>query len=286
MALSSEKKKQYLAIGLAVSAFLTIVYSVFFSDSGSSSPKTAVVRSQRPVDKVIPGINAPISGSQSSGGQQAGNQFTLVSQPLELDGIGSSVSPQGGRNIFVYPPPPTPTPTPTPKPTPPPPPPPFSISGLNPANAIAHTADFTLTVFGKGLPTDSRVMINGVGYPTKVVNDTQLKASIPASAIANPGQLQVEVRGSSDPSKFFSNRIGFNVSAPPIPQYRYMGLIVKGGVSIAYLRDEGESDLQGVKVGQKLGSRWQIFSISPGEIIISDTTINIKHRIPFTGEGG
>ena len=61
--------------------------------------------------------------------------------------------------------------------------------------------------------------------------------------IANPGQLQVEVKSTADPTNWYSNRVILNVTAPPVPSYRYTGLIVKNGVSLAVIRDESESDL-------------------------------------------
>ena len=281
MALTTEKKKQIAAAVLASLAVITIAYNLFFADSSSSSNSKPGVAAK----KVIPGLNSPVNQAANTDTKPE-NQVVMVTQPLNTNGIGNSVAPNIGRNIFVYPTPPPPpaikaSPTP-----PPPPPPPITLAGLNPNNVTAQTADFSLTVFGAKLPADARVLFNGAPYPTTFVNETQVKVSVPAAAIANPGALQVEVKSAADPVNFYSNKMMLSVSAPPKPQYRYLGLVVKNGASVAMIREETETELQSVKKGQKLGSRWQVTNITPNEIEITDVTINIKHHIPFSNEGG
>ncbi len=280
MALSSEKKKQ-IAAGVLVGLFLTmVVWSVFFSDPGSSNTSTSKTTTGKP------GITTAINPTGANAAKPNA-EVILVSQPLDLGGLGDSTAPVMGRNIFIYPPPPTPTPTPTPTPPPPPPPPPpITLAGLNPSQVTARTADFPLTIFGAKFPADARVLINGAQYPTTVTGDSQVKATVPANVIANPGQIQIEVKGAADPLKWFSNRLTLNVTAPPIPGYKYLGLIVKNGVTTATLRDEGESELRNVRKGDKLGSRWQVTNITPTEIEIMDITINVRHRLQLTGENG
>lgn len=280
MALSSEQKKQIAAGVLGVIALTTVIWSVFFSDPGSSSTPTVKTNTVRP------GINAPINAAGNAE-VKPGAAIMLVSQPLDLGGLSEATAPVMGRNIFIYPPPPPPpTPTPTPTPPPPPSPPPITLAGLNPSLVTARTADFAMTIFGAKIPADARVLINGTPYPTSVTGDAQVKVTVPAAVIANPGALQVEVKGSADPVKWYSNRLTLNVTAPPVPGYKYLGLVIKNGISLAVLRDEGESDLKNVRKGDKLGTRWQVINITPTEIEILDVTINVRHRLPFTGENG
>jgi Tfp pilus assembly protein PilP len=279
MALSAEKKKQILAGGLGAVALLTISWSLLFSDSSGSSSS----QNSRPTAK--PGIFQPVNVATSQTAQ-TNNEVVLVSQPLDLGGLGDATAPVVARNIFVYPPPPPP-PTPKPTATPTPiPPPPITLAGIQPAQVTARTADFALTAYGAKIPADARILINGAPYPTTVVSDSQLKLTIPAATIMNPGQMQVEIKSAADPATLYSNRVILNVVAPPIPTYRYIGLIVKNGVSLAVIRDESESEYKNVKNGQTLGSRWKVLSITPAELEILDTTINVKHRIPFTGDAG
>ena len=278
MALTAEKKKQIAAGVLVALALMIGSWSLFFSDPGSSSSSTA----KQPAK---PGIFQPVGGPKAPEVSTKA-EVILVSQPLELRGLWDAASPVIGRNIFIYP---TPTPIPPPKPSPTPtpaPPPPITLAGLQPSQVTARTADFAMTVYGAKLPADARVLINGTPYPTTVVSDSQLKLTIPAATIANPGQLQVEVKSTADPTNWYSNRVVLNVTAPPVPSYRYTGLIVKNGVSLAVIRDESESELKNVRKGQQIGNRWQVTNITPTELEILDITINVRHRIPFTGDGG
>ncbi len=280
MALSWEKKKQIGAAVLVVLALTMGVWSIFFSDPGSSSSSAVKPTTGKP------GITTAINPTGVTAAKPSADVI-LVSQPLDLGGLGDSTAPVMGRNIFIYPPPPPPpTPTPTPTPTPPPPPPPITLAGLNPSQVTARTADFPMTIFGAKIPADARVLINGTQYPTTVTGDSQIKVNVPAAVISNPGQLQIEVKGAADPVKWFSNRLTLNVTAPPVPGYKYLGLIVKNGVSTAVIRDESESELKNVRKGDKLGTRWQVTNITPTEIEILDVTINVRHRLPFTGENG
>ncbi len=280
MALSSEKKKQIAAGALGAVALITMIWSIFFSDPGASTPSTAKTTTAKP------GITTAINPTGAAV-VKPNAEVILVSQPLDLGGLWDATAPVMGRNIFIYPPPPPlPTPTPTPTPTPPPPPPPITLAGLNPSQVTARTADFSMTIFGAKFPADARVLINGTQYPTTVTGDAQVKVTVPAAMIANPGQVQVEVKSAADPVKWFSNRLTLNVTAPPIPGYKYLGLIVKNGVSMAVIRDESESELKNVRKGDKLGSRWQVTNITQTEIEILDITINVRHRLPFTGENG
>jgi len=281
MALSAEKKKQILAGVLGLIMVGVVSWSLFFSDDSGSS-RTPATRQTT----AKPGINAPINPSGQVDPKTA-NNVVLVSQPLDLSGLWDSTAPVMGRNIFIYPPPPPLPPPPPPSPTPPPPPPPpITLAGLNPSQVTARTDDFAMTIFGAKLPPDARVFINGAAHATTVVSESQLKVTVPKSVIANPGQVQVEVKGTADPVKWYSNRLTLNITAPPIPGYKYLGLIVKNGVSMAVIRDESESELKNVRKGDKIGTRWQITNITPTEIEILDITINVRHRLPFTGENG
>jgi hypothetical protein len=101
---------------------------------------------------------------------------------------------------------------------------------------------------------------------------------------AAPGALRVEVRSASD-AKLYSNPLNLNVISPPSPAYRYVGLIVKGGVSLAALKSETDEDVINVRKGDRLG-HWMIVNISPQEIEFLDTRNQVRHRVPFTNENG
>lgn len=67
------------------------------------------------------------------------------------------------------------------------------LSSLSPASADAGGAAFTLVVKGSNFPNSSVVDWDGTALATTYVSSTQLKASVPASLIANPGTAQVSV---------------------------------------------------------------------------------------------
>jgi hypothetical protein len=70
---------------------------------------------------------------------------------------------------------------------------PLVLTNLSPGNTVAGSADFTLTIKGKGFDTGSLVTFNG-NYPAVTyVSSTELQATIPATYVAAPGNYQVAV---------------------------------------------------------------------------------------------
>jgi hypothetical protein len=92
------------------------------------------------------------------------------------------------------------------------------ITTINPNNAAAGGADFTLTVSGQNFVSDSVVRWNGSARPTTFANSTQLTAQIPAADIASAGTASVTVftppAGGGE-----SNAAIFTINAPanPVP---------------------------------------------------------------------
>lgn len=276
MALSAEKKKMYIAVGL-IGLLAVSVYINFFTGDDSPTPVT-----QRAV--VRPTATPKASGAPSAQSSDAPAVVTLVNQPLPVDSMDNRVLPSGGRNIFIYPTPTPPPPLPTPSPTPTPPPPPITLVGLDPATVESRTpSDFTLTVAGAKIPADARIYLNGREFKPVTSSDTQLRVQVPAAMKATPGTLRVEVRSASN-TQLYSNPLSINVINPPTPAYRYLGLIVKNGVATAVLKPDTEEDVISVQKGQKLGNNWLILNITPQEIEILDTRNQVRHRLPFTSD--
>jgi len=263
-----DQKKALLMTALLVVLGGMVYYNFFMEEDEEPTPRrtTSAAAKGRPAA-------VPVAGK---------NDIPVITEPLMLASLSKSQEPSGGRNIFIYP---TPTPPPPPKPQPTPPPPPITLSGLNPAGVIGKTGDFTLTVFGAKIPADARVFIAGREQKTTVVSETQLKAAVGAGTISNPGSLPVEVRSATD-AKLFSNVVNLNISPPPAPPYKYLGLIIKGGVTSAALKFELEDGIQYVRKDAVLGGHWKIINITDQEIEFEDTNIKVRHRIPFSGEGG
>ena len=67
------------------------------------------------------------------------------------------------------------------------------INSIAPSVAMAGGAGFTLTVFGAAFAQGAVVTWNGNPLTTALVSDQQLKASVPASLIANQGSATVAV---------------------------------------------------------------------------------------------
>ncbi|HWQ33173.1 MAG TPA: IPT/TIG domain-containing protein [Blastocatellia bacterium] len=277
MNLTQDNKKLILMVALLAALGGVLYYNFFSEEDTPSTP-----------NKSQSGQTAGKSKNPAPTPTPNKNELPVIDKPLELAAMTSRAQePGAGRNIFVYPPPPTPTPPP---PTPPPIPPPITLSGLNPAGVIGRTGDFTMTLFGAKFPSDAVVFIAGRQLKTTFVSDSQLKVTVPAASIANPGSLPVEVRGANDP-KLFSNVFNLNVTPPPAPPYKYLGMIVKDGVTTAVVKFDLEEDLIYVRKDAILDRRnnqpghWKLISITPQEIEIEDTNIKIRHRVPFSGEG-
>lgn len=280
MALNAEKKK-LLMVGGLLTLLAVSFYINFMAGDDTPAPTAKGTSNVKPLASPKPGAASAQNGQSGSDGQP---QITLVSGPLPVDTLDSRVQPNIGRNIFVYPPPPTPTPPPPPTPTPlPPPPPPITLVGLDPATVEARTADFTLTIAGAKIPPDARAYLNGREFKPTSLSDSQLRISVPAAMKAAPGTLRVEVRSASD-TKLYSNPLNINIINPPTPAYRYIGLIVKGGVATAVLKPDTDEEVINIQKGQKLGNNWMILNITPQEMEILDTRNQVKHRLPFTNE--
>lgn len=68
-----------------------------------------------------------------------------------------------------------------------------AISQLNPGSTNAGAAAFMLTVSGSNFASKAAVNWNGNAQATTYVTSGQLTISVPASAVANPGTIQVTV---------------------------------------------------------------------------------------------
>lgn len=209
----------------------------------------------------------------------------IITQPLQFAWFEKRTSGDGtGRNIFVYPPPPPP-PTPRPMPPqPPPPPPPIFLSALSPSGVFGRTSGFTMNVMGDKIPEDAQVFLEGRPYPTKFHSANKVDVQVPAEAIRNGGSLGVQVRSKSD-ANLFSNSIGLIVQEPPLPPYRYVGLVSnKRGMTAVLKSQADESEVLNVVKGTKVGTHWRVVNITTTKIEIEDLNIRIVHAINLTAE--
>lgn len=88
-----------------------------------------------------------------------------------------------------------------------------AITFISPANAIANSGSFTLTVNGGNFVSGSAVNFGGVAEPTTLVSTTQLSVAIPSSGITTVGPVLVSVT-SPTPGGGTSNTLSFSVLLP------------------------------------------------------------------------
>lgn len=273
-----ERKKLIWAIGLGIVA-LIFLWWTFFGFGSSSRPTNRVANS-----------NQPAARSQSAAAQpQRADEVRLtpveqlvpVNYPPPLPAVA-----EPGRNIFAFyekpaaPAPSTPTPTPTPTP-------PVLLAAVSPSSVYARTDDFNLEVSGDKFTPEVRVTIDGQELQTRFVGMQQLSSKVPASLIANPGNRQVVVR--SPDGRLYSNAVTLNVNQPPVPNFSYIGIIgiTRGMLDVAMLQDKSSREIVKAQRGDVLGGRFRVSSISEKELVVVDTSLKIKHTIPFTsGERG
>src|SRR5262249_18064985 len=143
----------------------------------------------------------------------------------------------------------------------------------------ARTADFTLEVTGDKFSPEVKIYVDNRELPTKYIGPQQLSAVVPAAVIAAPGQRQVVVR--TPDNRLYSNGAVFSVSAPPTPNYNYIGIIGDKHFTadIALLQDKNNKELLNVQRGDLLGGRFRVTSISEKELILTDTSLKIKHTL-------
>lgn len=168
------------------------------------------------------------------------------------------------------------------------------IISLDPNNAIAGGAEFTLMVTGANFATDSEVRWNGAMRPTTFVSSSVLTAIIPAADIAAVGTAQVTVftppAGGGD-----SNPLTFTINPPPNPAPVIVSLdpsqVVAGGQAFS-LTVNGSNFVSGAVVQVNGADRPTTFinagqvtaQIPPQDIAVSDL-LSIRVVNPAPGGG-
>jgi hypothetical protein len=268
----NEKKKILAAAVLGLIAVFILGY--VFLGGGSS---------KLPVNQRASATPTPSKKSVNQSVDESAPDSSVF-QPVSYSGSVPSLS-ETKRNIFAYyePPPPTPKPViiPTPSPTPPPP---VTVTSLSPSNVYARTPDnFALQVAGDKFTPALHIILDGRDLPTRFINSQQLATTVPASMIANPGSRQVMVR--SNDGKLYSNATTLTVTAPPQPNYTYIGIIGKRTFNdTAILLDKSTKEVLNVQRGDVIGTRFRVNSISEREIVLVDTILKVRSTIAFSTE--
>jgi hypothetical protein len=271
----AERNKMIAAIVLGAIALISLAY--MFLGSSSKSTTTTVTKSS-PTPRVSKSPVQPV-------GQAPAEEF--IPTPIKWDVSAPPVS-EAGRNIFAFYVPPPPAPklitTPTPIPTPTPPQPNLVLASISPVNVYAHTGDFNLDVTGDKFTPETYIYIGGAEIQTRFVSPQQLSAKVPAQLISFEGGREVKVR--SRDGNLFSNTATLNVMPAPVPNFTFIGVINRAGSNdTAILKDKnGGKDLLNVQRGDIVGGRFRVTSISVREVALVDTTLKIKHTLPFVGD--
>jgi hypothetical protein len=155
------------------------------------------------------------------------------------------------------------------------------VSFLTPQSVYAGEKGFRLEVNGDKFTPETKINFNGSALPTNFISPQKITADIPANFIAAEGPRQIEVR--SQNGKLYSLPVMLNVQAPPRPQLAYIGMIARRSYNndTAYLQETGKPLPYGVRLNDVVQARFRVVSISSAEIVLEDTSLGFKHRIPM-----
>ena len=278
-----EKKKLIWAGALGFVAIIVLWWTFIGFDSGPKTAARPTPTPQRAAAQQTPQRPGNATVSPEVKDLQA---FTEVSyDPISYN------PPEAKRNIFAfYVPPPVVVSTPTPPPPSPTPTPPVLLASVSPANVYARTAEFKLEAAGDKFTPAMKIFVDGRELPTTYKSPQELSATVPASFIAAPGARNIVVRTADN--SLYSNGATINVAAPPTPNYSYIGIISPDNrvADVALVQDKSNKNVLNVYKGDVLSGRFRVTSISDKELVLTDTTLKIKHSIAMSegdkGAGG
>lgn len=271
-----EKKKLILAGVLGLGAILVLWWALFGFGS-NTRPPTRTSATATPQPRNTQSAPRPQTPAPAPDVQSLAN-FT----PVEYE-QSSYNAPEPKRNIFSYyePPPPavkvSETPTPTPAP-----PPPILLATVSPSNVYARTGDFKLEAAGDKFTSAMRIFVDGREMPTTYKGPQQLSTTINAALIAAPGTRSVVVR--TPDNSLYSAPLAIQVAAPPVPNYNYVGIISPHNrvTDTALVQDKNNKNILTVYRGDILSGRFRVTSISDKELVLTDTSLKIKHTIAMS----
>lgn len=266
-----EKKKMLFAAGLGLGAILVLWWALF--GFGSSTPPPNRARASATPAPRSPG-GTPRQPAPVQAVQDLANLAPVIWEPSSYS------APEARRNIFAYYDPPRPVaPTTITTPTPEPSPPPILLASVSPSNVYARTADFKLEAAGDKFTPAMRIFVDGREFPTTYKSPQQLSTTISASLINAPGTRSIIVR--TPDNSLYSNSLTIQVAAPPIPNYNYIGIISPTNrlTDTALVQDKNNKNMLTVYRGDVLSGRFRVTSISEKELVLTDTSLKIKHTL-------
>lgn len=276
---SNDQKKMIIAVALGILAIIALWWTFF----GFGSSQKAPVRNSNGAVAGNPPGPGRVQQQAPPQTDDAGSSAYLM--PISLPPAPPAVA-EARRNIFAfYEPPPPPLPRPSVAAATPTPTPPLLLASVSPASIYARTDDFTLEVTGDKFTPAVRIVIDNRELRTRFVSPQQLSATVPASIIVNPGQRQIVVRNTD--GSLYSLPASLNVTAPPTPNYNYVGILGKPRHigDTALLQDKNNKEVVSVQRGDIVGGRFRVTSIADREVVLIDTSLKIKHLLTLTNEG-
>jgi hypothetical protein len=275
---STERNKMIAAIVLGFVA-LTALYLAFGRSSSATNVKVETKSTPKP---------ASSSSSRRTQATSPDDQMLINSAtPIVYMPSYYGEAPGAGRNIFAFteppecypncPKPPEPVkPIPTPTPTPPPP---MHLEFVTPQNIYAGSGSFRLEANGDKFDPSARIYFNMAEMPTQYISPQKLVANIPASLIASPLSAQVIVQ--TPDGKKYSEQVMIAVQAPPKPQFQYIGakLAARGNNDTGYFTEPGKQTPTVARLGDVVGGRFRLISISRAEAVFQDISLPFKHPV-------
>jgi len=280
----AERNKMIAAIAFGAFALLLLGRMFFSSDPPPRRPSNSNNR------------NSNVSTTVNNGGgslqlDAASDPTLKIPQELNYERVSYSV-PDAGRNIFAFYVAPiktiTPsaevvaaTPIPTPVPTPP-----LLLSGISPSSVTARTGDFALQLSGDKFTPQARVYVDGQELPTNFASAQQLSTKVPAALIAAPGTRQIVVR--TPDNQLYSNETALNVSAPPTPQFTFVGIFGGSRYNDKAILKAQDSELKTVQRGEFADreKRFKVTNISTRAVELTDVNLQLKHTLPYVEDRG
>ncbi len=158
------------------------------------------------------------------------------------------------------------------------------ITFINPQSVYAGSKTFRLQLTGERFTPETQILFNGSQLPTVFVSANQIYADVPANLILGEGPRQVTIV-TPDP-KLYSNQFLLTVQAPPRPQFEYHGIVARKRYNndTAYIKEQGKPEVISFRLNDVVEERFKLVSISPVEVIVEDTRLGFRHKVPLIAE--
>ncbi|MBI4850627.1 MAG: hypothetical protein HY819_02255 [Acidobacteria bacterium] len=282
-------QKKFTILGVLCGAVALILIYQYFAASNLPPVKEPVTTEDKYKNRIPASqltANNATNTKEPSNLQQAVDQ-TIPNQ-LDLKALENKAngSANGLRNPFEYPPPPPPPPLPPPKPAT------IRINTISPTSVFAKTKTFDVVIRGTNLTDDMMIYLGGNPSFSKTifVNDTEVRANVPANYFANPGQLQFQLKKRGQEADEFSNTLAIRVDTPKDPSaiFKMVGQFTdnKGQICAVLAENDAAKPTQIIRVKDIVApfvksaddTNWEVISINKNQIELKD----IKQAIGVT----